>query len=158
MANEQNPPVRPSRASLHLRDKDGEKAREAVVQGIYVLALAGGVPQRGPRVIDLGEVCLEGVRGRWARMETCPGFDGRVPLRQACVEEKKRFACEKMAFGLSSPCSTYIGNPNAIDVGLDVCRQRSGRSNVIERVCVRYSGLCLTVRGGEYRCGALVFG
>jgi hypothetical protein len=93
MANEQNTPVRPSKAPLHLRDKDGEKACDAVMQGVHVLALAGGVPQRRPRVIDLGEVSLEGVRGRWAGMETRPGFDGRVPLRYACVERYSR-VCE----------------------------------------------------------------
>ena len=83
MADEQNPLMRPSKAALHLREQNGEKARGAVVHGVYVFALAGGIPQRGPRVVDLGEVGLKGARGRWAGMQTRPGFDGRVPLRYA---------------------------------------------------------------------------
>ena len=52
------------------------------------------------------------------------------------------------SLSLSSPCSAYIGTPNAIDVGLEVCRQRSGESKAIERD-IHYIQACLSQKGEE---------
>jgi hypothetical protein len=72
--------VHPSKAPLHLGNENGQKAREAVVQGGHPFTLSGRVPQRGPGVVDLGKVGLQVSRGRRAREEPGPGFDGGVPL------------------------------------------------------------------------------
>jgi hypothetical protein len=50
------------------------------VQGGHAFALAGRIPHRRPGIVDLGEVGLQGARGRRAREKPCPGFDGEVPL------------------------------------------------------------------------------
>ena len=80
MADEQDAFMRPSEAPLYLRNKDLQKARYAVVQGNYIFAFARRIPHRGPGIIDLGNVGLQGACGRRARVEPCPGYDGIVPL------------------------------------------------------------------------------
>jgi hypothetical protein len=80
MTDEQDPFVHPSKAPLYLGNKDGQKAPEAVVQGGHAFALAGRIPNRRPRIVDLGKIDLQGARGRRAREKPCTGFDGVVPL------------------------------------------------------------------------------
>lgn len=80
VTDEQDPFVRPSKAPLHLGNKGGQQTRKAVVQGGHPFALSGRIPQRGPGVVNLGKVGLQVARGRRAREEPSPGFDGAVPL------------------------------------------------------------------------------
>jgi len=44
MADEQDPFVHPGKASLYLRNEDGQKARETIVQSDQVFAFAGRIP------------------------------------------------------------------------------------------------------------------
>jgi hypothetical protein len=63
---------------LYLGNKDLQEARDAVVQGDHVFAFAGRMPHRGPGIVDLGKVGLQGACGRRARVE--PWYGGVVPL------------------------------------------------------------------------------
>ena len=60
MTDEQDPFVLPSKAPPYLGNEGGQKARETVMQGDYAFAFAGRIIHRGPGIIYLGKVGLQG--------------------------------------------------------------------------------------------------
>ena len=159
MTEEHDPFVRPGEAPLHFGDKDSQEARDAVVHGWDALALARRVPHRGPGIVDLGKVGLQGARRRRARVQQpCSRLDRVVPLGHTChgwegggLDAGRHFSSRVSAHHVrhrsEGPAqSPWISTFADSDLGSWLL----GNGPLDQRAA-------LTVRGGKYSRRTLVF-